>query len=85
MKILAPHLITVFSEIHFIDDITLGLLHCALSPNVNLTKQDFEVMPGPLEIMLQYDVKDVETRQTVGVTVCEAAEMTHIHTHVLII
>ena len=36
----------------------------ALSPNVNLAKQDFEVMPGPQETLLQYDVKDSETRQT---------------------
>ena len=55
-----------FKAIHLLYYITKGLLRC----NVNLAKQDFEVMPGPLEMLLQYDVKDDETRQAESVCVC---------------
>lgn len=37
---------------------------------VNLAKQDFEVTPGPLEMLLQYNVKGNKTRQPKSVPVC---------------
>lgn len=51
--------------------ITKGLLRCKGTPNINLAKRDFEVMPGPLEMLLQYDVKDDETRQAESVVCVE--------------
>lgn len=43
----------MFSKaIHLAYYITKGLLRCNGSPNVNLAKQDFEVMPGTLEMLL---------------------------------
>lgn len=46
--------------IHLRRYITKGLLRCHASPNVDSTRWDFEVMPGPLEMLLQYDVKGEE-------------------------
>lgn len=59
-----------FKAIRLVYYITEGLLRCNRSPNVNLAKQDFEVMPGTLEMLLQYEVKDDETRQAVCACLC---------------
>lgn len=59
-----------FKAIHLVYYITKGLLRCNGSPNVNLAKQDFEVMPGTLEMLQQYEVKDDETRQAEYICVC---------------
>lgn len=41
-----------FTSVHVIYYIIMDLLYCEESHNVNLAEQDFEVMPGSLEMLL---------------------------------
>lgn len=41
-----------FKSVHVIYYIIMDLLYCEESHNVNLAEQDFEVMPGSLEMLL---------------------------------